>query len=64
MKKKELIINKLDNISENLVANTKENFEITILSESSLKKDWINKEEEKAWKNFNYVSSEIMEIIK
>ncbi|MBC7474185.1 MAG: DUF2281 domain-containing protein [Candidatus Sericytochromatia bacterium] len=61
MTKKELLINEIDHIPENLideiidfvqflkVKKMKINLETTILSESSLSKDWLSKEEEEAW---------------
>ncbi len=63
MTKKELLINEIDHIPENLideiidfvqflkVKKMKVNLETTILSESSLSKDWLSKEEEEAWQN-------------
>ena len=63
MTKKELLINELEHISENLIEEVidfvqflktkkiKENLEITIASESSLKKDWLSEEEDQAWQS-------------
>ena len=63
MTKRELLINEIDHIPENLidevidfvqflkVKKIKENLEITIASESSLSKDWLSEEEEKAWES-------------
>jgi len=63
MTKKELLINEIDKIPENLIDEVidfvqflktkkiKENLEITIASESSLRKDWLSEEEEKAWQS-------------
>lgn len=59
MTKKELLINEIDHIPENLIDEVidfvqflkakkiKENLEVTIASESSLSKDWLSEEEEK-----------------
>jgi hypothetical protein len=63
MTKKELLINEIDKIPENLLDEVidfvqflktkkiKENLEITIASESSLRKDWLSEEEEDAWQS-------------
>lgn len=63
MTKKELLINEIDHIPENLIDEVidfvqflkakkiKENLEVTIASESSLSKDWLSEEEEKAWQS-------------
>jgi hypothetical protein len=63
MTKKEMLISEIDRIPENLIdevidfvqflktKKNKENLEITIASESSLKKDWLSEEEEQAWQS-------------
>mgnify|MGYP001559684494 CR=1 FL=1 len=63
MTKKELLINEIDHIPENLIDEVidfvqflktkkiKENLEITISSESSLNKDWLSEEENQAWQS-------------
>lgn len=63
MTKKELLINEIDHISDNLIDEVidfvqflktkkiKENLEITIASQSSLKKDWLSEDEDQAWQS-------------
>lgn len=63
MTKKELLIDEIDHISENLIDEVidfvqflkakkiNESIDITIASESSLIKDWSSYDEDKLWKN-------------
>ena len=63
MNKKSLLLNEVKQIPEPLydeildfihflkVKIKKEKYEITMISESSLEKDWLKPEEDKAWKN-------------
>jgi len=63
MTKKELLIKEIDQVPEPLLDEVldfvqflkariiKEKIDITIASESSLKKDWLKPEEDEAWQN-------------
>ena len=63
MSKKELLIKEIDQISEPVLQEvldfvqflktkiSKEVLDITIASESSLKKDWLRPEEDEAWQS-------------
>ena len=63
MSKKELLLSEIEDVPELFLDEildfvhflrtkiTKERIELSIASESSLKKDWLKPEEEKAWKN-------------
>lgn len=63
MSKKELLIKEIDQVPEPFLDEVldfvqflktkfvKEKFDITVASESSLKKDWLRPEEDVAWKN-------------
>ena len=63
MSKKDMIISELNNIPENLIEeildyisflkskSLKEKTELTLMSESSLRKDWLKPEEDKAWQD-------------
>lgn len=63
MSKKDMIISELNNLSENLIEeildyinflkskSLKEKTELTLMSESSLRKDWLKPEEDKAWQD-------------
>lgn len=63
MTKRDLLINEIEEIPETLIDEVidfvqflkrkkiKDCIEITIASESSLKKDWLAEEEDKAWQN-------------
>lgn len=63
IKTKELLLNEIERIPEPILNEVldfihflkgkieKEKFGITIASESSLKKDWLKPEEDKAWQN-------------
>lgn len=63
MNKRNLLLNEVKRIPEPLydeildfihflkVKIKKEKYEITMISESSLEKDWLKPEEDKAWKN-------------
>jgi hypothetical protein len=63
MTKKELLIKEIDQVPEPLLDEVldfvqflkariiKEKLDITIASESSLKKDWLKPEEDEAWQN-------------
>ena len=63
MTKKELLIKEIDQVPEPLLDEVldfvqflkariiKEKLDITIASESSLKKDWVKPEEDEAWQN-------------
>ncbi|MCK4379825.1 MAG: DUF2281 domain-containing protein [Candidatus Lokiarchaeota archaeon] len=63
MSKKDTIISELNNLPENLIEeildyinflknkSLKEINELTLMSESSLRKDWLKPEEDKAWQD-------------
>ncbi|MDD5225265.1 MAG: DUF2281 domain-containing protein [bacterium] len=63
MDKKELLINEIKQAPEPLLAEVldfvrflktklaKEDFDLTLASESSLKKDWLKADEDEAWKD-------------
>jgi len=63
MSAKELILNEIEHFPEPLLnevldfmyflktKSIQERLEATVISESSLKKDWLNPEEDKAWQN-------------
>lgn len=63
MTKKDLLITEIEEIPETLIdevidfvqflkrKKAMEILEVSIASESSLKKDWLSEEEEKAWQN-------------
>lgn len=63
MSKKELLIKEIDQVPEPFLDEVldfvqflktkfiKEKLDITVASESSLKKDWLRSEEDVAWKN-------------
>ena len=63
MSKKDTIISELNNLPENLIEeildyidflkskSLKEKSELTLMSESSLRKDWLKPEEDKAWQD-------------
>lgn len=63
MGKKELLIKEIDQVPESFLDEvldfvqflkakmTREKLDITITSESSLKKDWLKPEEDEAWQN-------------
>ena len=63
MSKKDTIISELNNLPENLIEeildyisflkskSLKEKTELTLMSESSLRKDWLKPEEDKAWQD-------------
>jgi len=63
MSKKDMIISELNNLSENLIEeildyinflktkSLKEKNELTLRSESSLRKEWLKPEEDKAWQD-------------
>ena len=63
MDKKELLIKEIEQVPEPLLDEvldfvhflkakiTKERLDTTIASESSLKKDWLRREEDEAWKS-------------
>ena len=63
MSKMELLIKEMENFPEYFldqvldfvcylkVKQIKEKADITMISESSLKKDWLTREEDKAWEN-------------
>ncbi|NVM35902.1 MAG: DUF2281 domain-containing protein [Candidatus Lokiarchaeota archaeon] len=63
MSKKDTIISELNNLPENLIEDIldyinflkskslKEKTELTLMSESSLRKDWLKPEEDKAWQD-------------
>ena len=65
MGKKELLIKEIDQVPEPFLDEVmdfvqflkakiiKEKADITIASESFLKKDWLKREEDEAWQNFN-----------
>ncbi|MBN1366123.1 MAG: DUF2281 domain-containing protein [Syntrophaceae bacterium] len=61
--KKEILLQEIENIPEDIIKETvdflrflkqqrkAESMEITLASESSLKKDWLKPEEDEAWQN-------------
>lgn len=63
MTRKEILLKEIENIPDELLKETldylrflkykqrNESLETTLLSESSLKKDWLRPEEDEAWKN-------------
>ncbi|TET61183.1 MAG: DUF2281 domain-containing protein [Promethearchaeota archaeon] len=63
MSKKDTIISELNSLPENLIEeildyinflkskSLKEKTELTLMSESSLRKDWLKPEEDKAWQD-------------
>ena len=63
MTQKEILLKEIENIPDELLKETldyirflkykqrNESLETTLLSESSLKKDWLRPEEDEAWKN-------------
>lgn len=63
MSKKDTIISELNNLPEDLIEeildyisflkrkSLKEKTELTLMSESSLRKDWLKSEEDKAWQD-------------
>ncbi|MBM4278426.1 MAG: DUF2281 domain-containing protein [Deltaproteobacteria bacterium] len=63
MSTKELLISEIEEVPEPLLAEVldfvhflkakinREKLDIAIMSESSLSKDWLNPEEDKAWQN-------------
>ncbi len=63
MSKKDMIISELNNLPENLIEeildyinflkskSLKEKTELTLMSESSLRKDWLKLKEDKAWQD-------------
>jgi len=63
MTKKELLLSEIKEVPEPFLDEildfvhflrakiTKEKFDLAIISESSLKKDWLKPEEEEAWQN-------------
>lgn len=63
MGKKELLINEIEHVPDPLLDEildfirflksklTREKLDTAIMSESSLKKDWIKQEEDEAWQN-------------
>jgi len=63
MSKKDTIISELNNLPENLIEeildyidflkskSLKGKSELTLMSESSLRKDWLKPEEDKAWQD-------------
>ena len=63
MSKKELLISEIEQVPESVLDEVldfvhflkskiiKERLDITIASESSLKKDWLKPEEDEAWQN-------------
>jgi len=63
MSKKDTIISELNNLPENLIEeildyinflkskSLKKKTELTLMSESSLRKDWLKPEEDKAWQD-------------
>jgi len=63
MSKKDMIISELNNLPEDLIEeilnyisllkrkSLKEKTELTLMSESSLRKDWLKPEEDKAWQD-------------
>jgi hypothetical protein len=63
MKARKIILNEIKNFPEPFIREVldfihflktkviKEKMKTTVLSESSLKKDWLREEEEQAWKN-------------
>ncbi len=63
MSNKELLLNEIDQLPESMLTQVldyvnflksklgKQKSETTLLTESSLKKDWLRPEEDEAWKN-------------